>query len=74
MSPLDRFIVAHGPEQIADVTVHEGGVIETVTVRPTRVFDKRPDGSLQELFGEAKDNALDAFWAASDLFNQQQEN
>ncbi|MGW3734751.1 hypothetical protein [Streptomyces sp. NPDC005148] len=74
MSPLDQFIVAHGPEQIEDITVHEDGAIETVTLRPIRVYDKRPDGSLVELHGEAKSAALEAFWNATDVFNQQQEN
>jgi hypothetical protein len=67
-------IVGYGPEEIADITVHqdapgEAAVIETVTVRPIRVYDKRPDGSLVELFGEAKDTALTAFWADVVRFN-----
>ncbi|CAM5670435.1 hypothetical protein SCYAM73S_02483 [Streptomyces cyaneofuscatus] len=70
-------IVGYGPEQFQDVTVHQGApgepaVIETVTVRPIRVYDKRPDGSLEELFGEAKTAALNAFWADVERFNQQE--
>ncbi|MFG2380586.1 hypothetical protein [Streptomyces avermitilis] len=73
MSPLDRFIVAHGPEQIQDITVHEDGVIESVTTKPVRVYERQADGSLTELHGKDKDNALTAFWASVDIFNQQQE-
>ncbi|MET7847664.1 hypothetical protein ABZT48_05345 [Streptomyces avermitilis] len=74
MSALDRYFVAHGPEQIEEIRVHEDGVIETVTVKPIRVFDKRPDGSLEELFGEAATTALTASWADVERFNPQQEN
>lgn len=65
---MDRWIVGYGPEQLHDIAVHqdapgEPAVIETVTVRPIRVYEKCPDGSLKELFGEAKEHALTAFWA-----------
>ncbi|MDC2953361.1 hypothetical protein PO587_02705 [Streptomyces gilvifuscus] len=74
MSAVDDLIVGYGPEQVEDITIHqdapgEPAVIETVTVRPLRVFEKCPDGSLKELFGEAKDNALTAFWADVARFN-----
>ncbi|MFD7858543.1 MULTISPECIES: hypothetical protein [Streptomyces griseus group] len=76
MTVMD-LIVGYGPEQLQDITVHqdapgEPAVIETVTVRPVRVYDKRPDGSLVELFGEAKTGALTAFWADVERFNQQE--
>ncbi|MFC4609750.1 hypothetical protein ACFO9E_18295 [Streptomyces maoxianensis] len=73
MSALDNLIVGYGPEQIQDITVHEDGVIETVVTKRVRVYERQADGSFLELHGEAKDHALDAFWAASDIFNQQQE-
>ncbi|WP_406431580.1 hypothetical protein [Streptomyces sp. NBC_01589] len=77
MSALDRFLVGYDSRKVQQqVQVHERiagfDVEETVTVKPLRVFEKRPDGSLVELHGAAKDHALDAFWAASDLFNQQE--
>ncbi|AMW13332.1 hypothetical protein A4E84_29850 [Streptomyces qaidamensis] len=70
MSIFDDVIVGYGPEQIEDIEVHErpdgSSVIETVTCRPVRVWEKRRDGSLVELHDEAADAALDAFWAAVD--------
>ncbi|WP_405459764.1 hypothetical protein OG786_21075 [Streptomyces sp. NBC_00101] len=74
MKATERYIVGYGPEQVQDVTVHEDGVIETVTTKPVRVFEKRPDGALTELFDEAKSAALVAFWADAERFNEQQEN
>lgn len=65
MSAVDRYFVGYGPERIEDITVHDGAdgsaVIETVTSRSVRVFDKT-DG-LRELHGDAKTAALEAFWA-----------
>ncbi|PPS71983.1 MULTISPECIES: hypothetical protein [Streptomyces] len=70
MSVFDDYFVAHGPEELQDIQVHErpdgSSVIETVTCRPVRVWEKRPDGSLVELHDEAADAALEAFWAAVD--------
>jgi hypothetical protein len=70
MSIFDSLIVGYGPEQLHDIEVHDredgSAVIETVTYRPIRVFEKQPDRSLLELHGEAKDRALEAFWAAVD--------
>jgi hypothetical protein len=70
MSIFDSLIVGYGPTQLHDIEVHDredgGAVIETVTYRPIRVFEKQPDGSLKELFGEDADRALDAFWQAVD--------
>ncbi|MFD9920631.1 hypothetical protein ACFWXR_14250 [[Kitasatospora] papulosa] len=74
----DRFIVGYGPERLHDITVHNrkdgSAVIETVSTRPVRAFAKHADGSLVELHGEAKDRALEAFWADVDTFNAEQEN
>jgi hypothetical protein len=68
VSIFDDVIVGYGPEQIEEIAIHEkpdgSAVVETVTYRPVRVFDKA-DG-LKELHGEAKDRALEAFWAAVD--------
>ncbi|MCX4608704.1 hypothetical protein [Streptomyces mirabilis] len=74
MTAMDNVIVDYGPEQIEEIRVHEGGVIETVTTKPIRVFDKRPDGSLVELFGAVATTALTASWADVERFNPQQEN
>jgi hypothetical protein len=63
MTALDDYFVGYGPTRIQDIEVHEDGYIEAVTTREIRVFEKCPDGSLKELFDEAKDNALTAFWA-----------
>ncbi|MFD0210834.1 hypothetical protein ACFVH9_17275 [Streptomyces hirsutus] len=67
MTALDDYFVGYGPTQVHNIEVHEkpdgSSVIETVTYKPIRVFEKCPDGSLVELFDEAKDNALTAFWA-----------
>ncbi|MEU6449624.1 hypothetical protein [Streptomyces sp. NPDC046979] len=72
--PFETVLVAYGPEQLQDIAVHDqedgSSVIETVTYRPIRVFEKRPDGSLKELFDEAKDRALEAFWADCAAFNE----
>ncbi|MER6112403.1 hypothetical protein [Streptomyces hirsutus] len=67
--PWERVVVAYGPEQLQDIEVHGNGRIEAVTTREIRVFEKRPDRSLVELFGEAKDTALAAFWADCAAFN-----
>ncbi|MFE0451620.1 hypothetical protein ACFW2D_10065 [Streptomyces sp. NPDC058914] len=64
MTALDDYFVGYGPTQIQDVEVHEDGCIEAVTTREIRVFDK--SNGLKELHGEAKDRALEAFWAAVD--------
>jgi hypothetical protein len=60
----DTPLVVTGPEQIVSIEVHEEGVIETLTVRAVSVFDRRPDGSLAELLGEEKRQALAEFWEA----------
>ncbi|MGW2932934.1 hypothetical protein ACWDA7_13950 [Streptomyces sp. NPDC001156] len=69
MSIFDDVIVGYGPEQLVDIEVHEKpdgtSVIETVSYKPVKVFQKT-DSGLVELFGEAKDRALEAFWAAVD--------
>ncbi|ROP53300.1 hypothetical protein [Streptomyces sp. PanSC9] len=66
-------IVGYGPEQLQDIAIHDqedgSAVIETVTVKPIRVFTKTASGSLEELHGEAKDTALHAFWADVERFN-----
>ncbi|MFE6627373.1 hypothetical protein ACFVNB_09015 [Streptomyces rochei] len=65
--PWEKALVVYGPPRLQDIAVHDqedgSAVIETVTTREIRVFEKRPDGSLKELFGEAKDRALSNFWA-----------
>jgi hypothetical protein len=66
VSVFDDYLVAYGPTRIQDIEVHEDGYIEAVTTREIRVFEYQPDRSLQELHGEAKDRALEAFWAAVD--------
>lgn len=64
--PLDRLLVVSGPPRVEDVIVHRDGSIETVTSAPLRVFEKRSDGSLEELHGDDKRRALEAFWASVD--------
>ncbi|MEU1454398.1 hypothetical protein [Streptomyces avermitilis] len=70
MTALDDFIVAYGPEQIEDIEVHErpdgSALIETVSYRPVRVYERQADGSLTELYGVAADAAWEAFWQAVD--------
>ncbi|MET9510781.1 hypothetical protein ABZX62_20365 [Streptomyces flavidovirens] len=66
-----RLIVGYGPPR-TEVT-HEGGITETFTIRPQRVYEKAADGSLKELRGEATTTALAAFWADVERFNEQQE-
>ncbi|MFD5711346.1 hypothetical protein ACFWHW_13265 [Streptomyces pharetrae] len=70
MSIFDEVLVAYGPTTVQDIEVHEDGRIESVTTREIRVYEYQPDRSLLELFGEAKDRALEAFWAAVDEFNE----
>ncbi|MFF9210461.1 MULTISPECIES: hypothetical protein [unclassified Streptomyces] len=74
VDPLEQFLVAYGPEQLQDITVHDredgSAVIETVSYRPIRVFEKQSNGSLLELFGQAKADALDTFWQDVAAFNQ----
>ncbi|MFE4991400.1 hypothetical protein ACFRH4_08620 [Streptomyces mirabilis] len=74
MSAVDQFIVGYGPEMVQDLVVLEDGCIEAVTTREIRVYEKRPDGSLVELFDEAADQALEAFWASVNEFNSNGEN
>lgn len=73
MTAVNDLVVGYGPEQVEDIEIHDqpdgSAVIETVTVRPIRVFEKCPDGSLKELFGEAKTRALEAFWASVNDIN-----
>ncbi|MFI5977071.1 hypothetical protein [Streptomyces sp. NPDC051452] len=68
--PLEKVLVAYGPEVVQDLMVHDNGRIEAVTTREVRVFEKCPDGSLVELHGQAKDDALTAFWADVAAFNE----
>ncbi|MEV5429091.1 hypothetical protein [Streptomyces sp. NPDC052701] len=67
MTALDDYFVGYGPEQIANVEIHErpdgSAVIEEITYKPVRIFEYQPDRSLKELFGEDADRALEAFWA-----------
>jgi hypothetical protein len=79
VTAVEDLLVVHGPERLHDIAVHQDepgelAVIETVTVRPTRVFERREDGSLVELHGAAKEHALRSFWDDVERFNQQQEN
>ncbi|MGR6973217.1 hypothetical protein ACU639_27125 [Streptomyces cynarae] len=73
MTALDDYLVCHRPEQIEDIKVHErpNGTagIETVAYRPIRVYERQAGGFLLELHGEDKDNALAAFWADVERFN-----
>jgi hypothetical protein len=74
MSVFDEVIVGYGPEQLHHIAVYqdapgEAAVIETVTVRPVRVFERRPDGALEELFGQEMNAALAAFRADAERFN-----
>ncbi|MEU6181184.1 hypothetical protein [Streptomyces coeruleorubidus] len=71
--PWEHVIVAYDSRKVRQVQVREriGGVdvVETVTVRPLRAFEKQADGSVVELFGKAKDRALKAmkgFWQPID--------
>ena len=62
--------MVHGPEQLHDIEIHqdapgEPAAIEAVMVRPIRVFTKTASGSLRELHGEEKTQALEAFWASA---------
>lgn len=66
--PLDRLLVVSGREQVLSVEVHEDGTVESVVVRPIRVFTRQPDGSLVELHDEEKRQALTEFWASVDVF------
>ncbi|MGW0136260.1 hypothetical protein [Streptomyces sp. NPDC003299] len=72
VDPLEQFLVTYGPEQLHGITVHDredgSAVIEEVTSRPVRVFDKT-DG-LRELHGEAKDAALEAFWQDVEAYRE----
>jgi hypothetical protein len=70
IDPLDRFLVVSGPEQALSVEVHEDGLIESVTARHVRVFEKRPD-ALVELHGEEKRAALAEFWDSVDAFGDE---
>jgi len=70
--PMDRLLIVSGPEQVVSVDVHEDGLIEALTLRSTRVFEKRPD-SLVELHGEEKRAALAEFWASVDAFGDEPE-
>ncbi|MFE9865891.1 hypothetical protein ACFYPZ_24655 [Streptomyces sp. NPDC005506] len=76
--PWERYIVGHDSRKVQQVQVRERidgvDIVETVTTKPLQVYDKRPDGSLVELFGEAKTAALDAFWEGVERFNEEQEN
>ncbi|MEV1096459.1 hypothetical protein AB0I87_13440 [Streptomyces sp. NPDC049952] len=78
MSAYDKYVIGYGPERLHDITVHNredgSAVIETVSTRPVRAFEKQADGSLVELHGEAKAAALEDFWADVDIFNAEQEN
>ncbi|MFE7361475.1 hypothetical protein [[Kitasatospora] papulosa] len=78
MSAFDQYLVGYGPERVHEVTIHNrengGAVIETVTSKPLLVFEKQADGSLVELHGDAKDRALEAFWADVETFNSNGEN
>ncbi|MFJ8507730.1 hypothetical protein [Streptomyces avermitilis] len=74
MSAVDQFVVAYGPEQVEDLVVLEDGCIEAVTTREIRVYERQADGSLTELFDEAADQALEAFWASVNEFNSNGEN
>ncbi|MFJ3359559.1 hypothetical protein [Streptomyces anthocyanicus] len=72
--PWERVLVVYGPERLQDIAVHDqedgSAVIESITSREIRVFEKRPNGALLELFGEAKDTALSDFWADCAAFNE----
>ncbi|MFI0939165.1 hypothetical protein [Streptomyces sp. NPDC021020] len=62
MSTDNTPLVFTGPEQIVSIELHGEGVIETLVVRSVTVFDRQPDGSLLELHGEEKRQALIEFW------------
>jgi hypothetical protein len=68
--PLEKVLVAYGPETVQDLVVHENGRIEAVTTREVRVFEKQADGSLRELHGDEKDRALTTFWEDVAAFNE----
>ncbi|WP_371538416.1 hypothetical protein OG210_21965 [Streptomyces sp. NBC_00466] len=76
--PWERYIVGYDSRKVRQVQVRERidgvDIVETVTTKPVTVYEKRPDGSLTELHGEAKTAALDAFWADAQLFNEQEQN
>lgn len=65
MSTPQPPVIVPGPELVQDVTVHEDGTVEALTVRPLRVYVRQADGSLEELFGEAAARTLEDFWGAS---------
>ncbi|MFH9038479.1 hypothetical protein ACH4FA_03770 [Streptomyces sp. NPDC017966] len=67
--PWERFIVGYDSRQVQQVQVREhiDGVdlVETVTVKPIRIFQKTASG-LVELHGETAEKAMADFWAADD--------
>ncbi|MEU8811128.1 hypothetical protein ACN6K5_001345 [Streptomyces violaceoruber] len=73
--PWERDIVAYDSRKVQQVQVREHidgiDLVETVTVRPLRVWEKTVDG-LVELHGEDAQQAMTDFWAQGD--NAEQEN
>jgi hypothetical protein len=67
--PWAHVIVAYDSRQVQQVQVREHidgiDLVETVTVKPYRVWEKTADG-LVELHGKAAQQAMEAFWAADD--------
>jgi hypothetical protein len=71
--PWAHFIVGYDSRQVQQIEVREHidgiDLVETVAVRPLRVWEKT-DGGLVELHGEAAQQAMEAFWADADQSNE----
>lgn len=70
--PWARYIVAYDSTKVQQVQVREHidgiDLVETVTVKPYRVWEKTDDG-LVELHGEDAQQAMTDFWAQGDHQN-----
>ncbi|GAA5078732.1 hypothetical protein [Streptomyces similanensis] len=67
--PWTNFVIGYDSRRVQQIQVrdHIDGIdlVETVTVRPLRVWEKVA-GGLVELHGEAAEQALEAFWVQDD--------
>jgi hypothetical protein len=75
--PWERYIVGYDSRKVQQVHVREHidgiDLVETVTVKPLRVF-KKTDSGVVELHGEDADRAMADFWAADDQNNEINDN
>ncbi|MEU6651302.1 hypothetical protein ABZ904_18115 [Streptomyces sp. NPDC046900] len=71
--PWERYIVGYDSRMVQQVQVRDRidgiDLVETVTVRPLRIYEKT-DSGLVELHGEAADSAMADFWAADEQNNK----